>query len=180
MGGPDTFLPKIPAQDLRGNVSGPHLCKKLLSKTANGIQFGRIRKDNLQFLYANRLVRCKTLANRIGSANKAIIENIPTPGFQLIRDQSLGLLIGISNDTERSCRTVNAIVVAPDSLAMLFEHREFVLKRGKITRHVTGIAVLRHQFQRDLLTTACNQQGNVRFLDAFGLIDSSMYLTLKT
>ena len=88
------------------------------------------------------------------------------------------MLIGISNDTERSYRTVNAIVVAPDSLAMLFEHREFVLKRGKITRYVTGIAVLRHQFQRDLLTTACNQQGNMRFLDAFRLIDSSMYLVI--
>lgn len=49
-----------------------------------------------------------------------------------IWDQSPGLLICLTNDTEREGGTMNALVVSSNGLAMLFEHRELVLQHRKI------------------------------------------------
>lgn len=65
---------------------------------------------------------------------------------------------------------MNALIVTAYRLAMLFEHCELALQRDWIAVNVTGIAILRHQLERDLLTIASNQQGNMGLLDPFGLV----------
>jgi hypothetical protein len=70
---------------------------------------------------------------------------------------------------------MNALVVAMKSFAMLFEDRKLILQRGGIAVNVTGIAILRHQLERHLLSIASDQQGNMGLLDSFGLVDRAPY-----
>ena len=52
---------------------------------------------------------------------------------------------------------MNAVEVAPGGLAMPFEYGELVPDGRQIARHVTGICVLRDQFECDLFTVAPNR-----------------------
>src|SRR5260370_31484705 len=61
---------------------------------------------------------------------------------------------------------------------MLFEHLELMLNGSKIAVYITGITILRHQFERNLLATTCNQHRDMRFLYPFGLIDGPMDLVI--
>ena len=62
---------------------------------------------------------------------------------------------------------------------MLFEHRKLVCESGGITKHVTGIAVLRHELEGDLLAVTTNHQGDMGKLHPFGLIDCTMHLIIR-
>src|SRR5579885_2620076 len=73
---------------------------------------------------------------------------------------------------------MDAIVIAPDRLAMAFDHIELVLDGLKVAANIAGIAVLRDQLERDFLTTAANQQRNMRLLHSFGLIYCASYLII--
>lgn len=70
---------------------------------------------------------------------------------------------------------MNALVVAAKSFAMLFGYRELVLQCGWIAVNITGIAILRHELERDLLSIASDQQGNMGLLDSLGLVDCAPY-----
>src|SRR5581483_11305025 len=73
---------------------------------------------------------------------------------------------------------MNAFVITSNSLAMLFEHGKLLLHAGRVVAYVTGIPVLRYQFQRDFLAAAANQQGDVRLLHTFGLINGTAHLII--
>src|SRR6266852_1736700 len=126
-----------------------------------------------------RPVGSETLADRLGAANESRREEIfRKKGFHPLRKQRPGLLIGIADTTQSPCGPMDAVVVASNGLAMPFEHGELVFDGRQFARHVTGIAVVRHQLQRDLLTIAPNQQGNMRVLHSFRLIDGATYLII--
>ena len=74
---------------------------ELSGKAADGIQTCLIRKEDHQFLHAYRLIGRYTLAKRIGGANEAIIYSAPAPRSHRAWNQSLGLLVGITNNAER-------------------------------------------------------------------------------
>src|SRR5579862_7829403 len=130
---------------------------KLFGEATNRIQLNSIRENDLQFLHANCFVGCYTLADGINVANKGIIDKTSTAGSPRFWDQSQRLLISIANNTVRPYRTMNAVVISSNGLAMPFEHRELVLQSGQITRHVTGITILCHQLERHILTATANQ-----------------------
>ena len=73
---------------------------------------------------------------------------------------------------------MNALVVSSNSLAMLFEYRELALECRKIAQHITGIGILGHQFERDLLAVSGDQQGNMGLLHPFGLVDRAANLVI--
>src|SRR6266571_5564530 len=73
---------------------------------------------------------------------------------------------------------MNALVITSHSFAMLFEHGKLLFHGGRIITHVAGIAVLRHQFQRDFLAAAANQQRDMWLLDALGLVNSATHLII--
>ncbi len=53
-----------------------------------------------------------------------------------------------------------------------------MLDGRKIAQHITGIRILGHQFERDLLAVSGDQQGNMRLLYSFRLIDRAPNLVI--
>src|SRR5216684_7971434 len=70
---------------------------------------------------------------------------------------------------------MNALVITSHGLAMLFEHGKLLLHGGRIITHVAGIGVLRHQLERHLLAITPDQQRDMWFLDALGLINCTTH-----
>ncbi len=155
--------------------------EELSGEAADGLQVRRIGKVNHQFLDAGGLVGGYALTDRLWAANESRREEIfRKKSFHPLRKHRLGLLIGLTDTTHGPCRPMNAVEVASGGLAMPFEYGELVPDGRQIARHVTGICVLRDQFERDLFTVAPNQQGNMRVLHPFGLIDGAMCLIIVT
>src|SRR5260370_33325918 len=73
---------------------------------------------------------------------------------------------------------MNALVVSSNGLAMLFEHRELVLKCRLIGDHITNITISCHQLERHLLTASADHQRNMWLLHPFGLIDRAPNLVI--
>ncbi len=73
---------------------------------------------------------------------------------------------------------MNALVVSSNGLAMLFEHRELVLKCRLIGDHITDITISCHQLERHLLTASADHQRNMWLLYSFGLIDRAPNLVI--
>ncbi len=70
---------------------------------------------------------------------------------------------------------MDAFVIASDGFAVLLEDGKFVLNSRYIAPDMAGIAILRDQFERDLLSAPGDQQRNMGCLHAFGLIDRATY-----
>src|SRR5258708_20335771 len=73
---------------------------------------------------------------------------------------------------------MNALVVSSNGLAMLFEHRELVLKCRLIGDHITYITISCHQLERHLLTSPSDHQRNMWLLHSFGLFDRTPNLVI--
>src|SRR6266567_8819535 len=66
------------------------------------------------------------------------------------------LLVRLADTAEGPCRAVDALVIAPDGFTVGFEHGKLVLDRLQIAKHVTGIGVLRDQFESHLFTSTAS------------------------
>src|SRR5258708_31073903 len=73
---------------------------------------------------------------------------------------------------------MNALVVSSNGLAMLFEHRELVLKCRLIGDHITYITISCHQVERRVLSASADHQRNMWLLHPFGLIDRAPNLVI--
>src|SRR5579864_5385320 len=125
-----------------------------------------------EFLDTSHLIGSQALTDGLKGPDEAIgpdisRENATRPSW----DQSPGLLIGLTNETEREGCSMNALVVSSNGLAMPFEHRELVLQCPRIGDHITDIPISCHQLERHLLTSPADQQRNMGLLHPFGLID---------
>src|SRR5690242_1014013 len=107
-----------------------------------------------EFLDTSHLIGSQALTDGLKGTNEAIGPDISREnGSRPSWDLRPGLLIGLTNNTEREGCTMNALVVSSNSLAMLFEHGELVLNYRKIADHIRGITILCHQLERHLLTS---------------------------
>ncbi len=62
---------------------------------------------------------------------------------------------------------------------MLFEDRKLVLKPFRIkVADIAGIAALRDEFERHLLASAADEQGNVWLLCAFRSVDRATHMVI--
>src|SRR5260370_35243027 len=88
-----------------------------------------IREMDHEFLDTGHLIGSQALTDGLKGTNEAIgpdisRENATRPFW----DQSPGLLIGLTNETERPGWPMDALVLSSNGLAMPFKHRELVLK----------------------------------------------------
>jgi len=85
----------------------------------------------------------------------------------------------IPSNFARRSRIVSGLPIsAPDGFTVGFEYGELVLDRLLIAKHVTGIGVLRHQFEGHLLAATADQDGDMRLLNALGLVDRTTHLVV--
>src|SRR5205823_1873130 len=126
-------------------------------------------------LYTQGFQSSDALANRRGTANQGGLSEF---WFVDIWNQSQCLFVALGNGAERTGSAVDALVVASHCLTVLLEHRELVLQRLQVTAHITGIAILRYQLQRHLLTAATDQDWNMRFLHPFWLVVRAAHLVI--
>src|ERR1700680_3955583 len=73
---------------------------------------------------------------------------------------------------------MNALIIAPNRLTVLFDHIKLVLNSLKITADIAGVSVLSDQLKRHFFAATANQYGNVWLLYAFWLIDCAMHLII--
>src|SRR5258708_26921587 len=149
----------------------------LLRETLDCIQSLDFGESEEQLLHSRFLVCRDPLADRRRTANQ---RSTAIASFQCVRNFRLSLLICILHDADRPSCTMNTLIVASNSLAMFLEHRELVRNCSEVAKHVTGITILRHELERDLLTTASNQQRNMGLLYPFGLINRTMHLIIRS
>jgi hypothetical protein len=152
------------------------LCYTLVRKEAQRIQVQNIREPEDYFLDASYLQLGQTAADRLGTANQRPRGH--RAAQQRGREFGPRLLVGLADTAEGPCRAVDALVIAPDGFTVGFEHGELVLDRLQIAKHITGIGVLRDQFEGHLLAATANQDRDMRLLDPLGLVDRAMYLVV--
>src|SRR5579884_933869 len=75
---------------------------------------------------------------------------------------------------------MDALVIAPHSYTVFFEYCELALDGLQITIDITGITILRDQFERYFLAASPNQDRDMWFLHAFRLVDSTPHLIILT
>src|SRR6266567_6273813 len=73
---------------------------------------------------------------------------------------------------------MNALVITFHALTMLFDHSKLLFHGDRITTYVAGIGILSHQLERDFFAIAPDQQWDMRFLDAFGLVNRATHLVI--
>src|SRR5581483_8498708 len=144
------------------------LYNKLLCKAPKRVHVQRVREPEHQFLYSNLLICCNTLTNCGRATNQRCIA---IERSYSVRQFRLGLFIRILNDTVRPRRAMDVLIVTSHCLAMLLEHRQLVFQGAWVAMYVPGIAILRDQLQRALLSIARNQHGNMGLLNSFRLVD---------
>src|SRR5260370_17792217 len=89
------------------------------------------------------------------------------------------LFICVRDSAVEEYSTPDALIVAPDLVTMLFDNRKFVFKPLIIqVTDITGIGILRPAFERYLFACAANQQGNMGFLNSFGLLVCATHMVL--
>ena len=67
------------------------------------------------------------------------------------------------------------VVVSSNSVAVAFEHLQFVPQGLYVATHVAGVSPLRHELERDLLSATPNPEARVRLLHTLGLVDRLVY-----
>src|SRR3989442_7158957 len=73
---------------------------------------------------------------------------------------------------------MNALVIPPYSLAMLFEHSQLLFHAGGVITHVAGIGVLRHQLERHFFAITPDQQRDMWRLYTLGLVNGTTHLII--
>src|SRR6202051_3318811 len=92
--------------------------------------------------------------------------------------QRKGFFITIGDGADGTCGAVDGRGVTPQRLTMLFEYCQFMSDRFQIAQHITGITVLRNQFQGNLLSTPTDQDGDMWLLYALRLVNGTTYLII--
>src|SRR5260370_26629914 len=89
------------------------------------------------------------------------------------------LFICVRDSAVEEYSTPDALIVAPDLVTMLFDNRKFVFKPLIIqATDITGIGILRHEFERYLFSCSANQQGHMAFLYSFVLVDCATHMVI--
>src|SRR5579859_3112597 len=83
----------------------------------------------------------------------------PTERFRSSAGIFARLRICLGDRTEESSGAVDALVIAPDGRAVLFDHSELMLDGLQITIDITGIGVLRNQFESNLFDLDSEKNG---------------------
>src|SRR5215472_5296784 len=74
---------------------------------------------------------------------------------------------------------MNFVIITANIFTVLLDDRKFAFQTSRIqVSDIAGIAILRDQFERDLFSTAANEQRNMWLLHAFRLVDSAAYLVI--
>src|SRR5258706_11407321 len=150
------------------------LRNKLSGEEAQRIQLQDIREPEYHFLDADCLQLGQAFADSIRAADQRACCNWAAQ--ESSGDFCPRLLIVLTDSADARYCAVDALVIASDGRAVFFEHGELLLDGLQIAVDITGIAILRDQFERHFLATAANQQGDMRFLHTFGLVDGTAYL----
>jgi hypothetical protein len=156
------------------------LLDKLAGKTTYGIQLRCVKEADHEFLDTSRLIGSQTLPNRLKGSNETIRLDVWVWGNEGSPswDQSVGLLIGITKNTEREGCPMNALIFASNRLTVCSHHVKLVLNGCNIALHITGICILGHQFERHPLPASGDHHGNMGLLHPFGLVDRAANLVI--
>src|SRR5258708_34675891 len=117
------------------------------------------------------------LTDGIGATDHGV-NAVPKMAQKILRHLGQRLLVGFPDRTKAGYRAVNALVITPDGFAMLLENGELVLNSRQIASDITGISVFCDQFERHFLAAAAYEQGDMRLLHAFGLVDGTAHLVV--
>src|SRR5213082_2852416 len=159
-----------------GFITRAILCNELLRKEAQRFQLQDIGEPEGHFLDADCLQLGQMVADRLWTADQRACGN--RAAQKRGGDFRSGLLIGFSDGAQAPDGALNTFVVAPDSFTVIFDYSKLPLDGLQIAVDIACISILRYQFERHFFAPASNQQGDMRFLDAFRLVDSAAYLVV--
>src|SRR5262249_14619463 len=144
-------------------------------------QVPRVWHIDNNFLCSRLLDLQQSLPDMVGGANQRLLANAARRNITRERTAlSKRRFVGLSNCAVKQHRAPDSVVIAADILAVLFDDSELPLKSFEVeVADIAGVAVLRDEFKCDLLATSTDEQGNVRLLHTFRLVDRAMYLVVS-
>src|SRR5581483_6140208 len=133
--------------------------------------------EHNEFLRSGLLDFLDALANGVGRANQRLLANASRWNIALEWGAfGPGFLVGFGDGAIEEDGATDGVVIAPHRLAVLLDDGEFALQAfGIEVADIAGIRVLRDHFERYFFAAAADQQGDMRLLHPFGLVDRAMH-----